>query len=70
MILLLLMIILISLGCSFLQDKSETQEVLKEFLKRAVNKFDANVKKIRSDNGTEFTNTQVEDFLDDEGYQA
>jgi hypothetical protein len=32
----------------FLQDKSETQEVLKKFLKRAQNEFDAKVKKIRS----------------------
>jgi transposase InsO family protein len=51
----------------FLQDESETQEVLKKFLKKAQNEFDAKVKKIRSDNGTEFKNTQVEDFLDDEG---
>jgi transposase InsO family protein len=50
----------------FLQDKSETQEVIKKFLKMAQNEFDAKVKKIRSDNGTEFKNTQVEDFLDKE----
>jgi hypothetical protein len=40
--------------------------VLKKFLKRAQNEFDAKVKKIRSDNDTEFKNTQVEDFLDEE----
>jgi transposase InsO family protein len=51
----------------FLQDKSETQEVLKKFLKRAQNKFDAKVKRIRSDNGTKFKNTQVEYYLDEEG---
>jgi transposase InsO family protein len=51
----------------FLQDKSETQEVLKKFLRRVQNEFDTKVKKIRSDNGTEFNNTQVEDFLDEEG---
>jgi transposase InsO family protein len=51
----------------FLQDKSETQEVLKKFLKMAQNEFDAKVKRIRSDNGTEFKNTQVEDYLDKEG---
>jgi hypothetical protein len=51
----------------FLQDKSETQEVLKKFLKRVQNKFDAKVNKIRSHNSTEFKNTQVEDFLDEEG---
>jgi hypothetical protein len=36
----------------FLQDKGETQEMLKKFLKRAQNQFDAKVKRIRSDNGT------------------
>jgi hypothetical protein len=51
----------------FLKDKSETQEVLKKFLRRAQNEFDAKVKKIRCDNSTEFKNTQVEDFLDEEG---
>jgi transposase InsO family protein len=51
----------------FLQDKSETQEVLKKFLRRAENEFDAKVKKIRSDNATKFENTQVEDFLNNEG---
>jgi transposase InsO family protein len=50
----------------FLQDKGETQEVLNKFLKRAQNEFDAKVKSIRSDNGTEFKNTQVEDYIDEE----
>jgi transposase InsO family protein len=50
----------------FLQDKSETQEVLKKFLRRTQNKFDAKIKKIRSDNNTEFKNTQVEDLLNEE----
>jgi hypothetical protein len=50
----------------FLHDKSETQEVLKKFLKSAQNEFDVKVKKIRSDNGSEFKNTQVEDYLDQE----
>jgi transposase InsO family protein len=40
--------------------------VLKKFLRRAQNEFDAKVKKIRRDNGTEFKNTQVEYFLDEE----
>jgi transposase InsO family protein len=51
----------------FLQDKSETTEVLKKFLRSAQNEFDIKVKKIRSDNGSEFKNTHVEDFLDEEG---
>jgi hypothetical protein len=33
---------------SFLQDKSETQEVIKKFLRRTQNEFDAKVKKIVS----------------------
>jgi hypothetical protein len=57
MVLLLLMIILASLGCSFCKDKSETEMVLKQFFKRAQNKFDAKVKRIRSDNRTNFKNT-------------
>jgi hypothetical protein len=48
----------------FLHDKSETHDFLKKFLKRAQNKFDAKVKKIRVDNGSKFGNTQVEDYLD------
>jgi transposase InsO family protein len=51
----------------FFHDKSETQEVLKKFLNRAQNEFDAKVKKIRSDNGSVFKNTQVKDYLDQEG---
>jgi transposase InsO family protein len=50
----------------FLQDKGKTQEVQKKFLRRAQNEFDAKVKRIRSDNGTEFKNSQVEDFRDEE----
>jgi hypothetical protein len=41
--------------------------VLKKFLKRAKNEFDAKVKRIRSGNGTEFMNTQMEYYLDEEG---
>jgi hypothetical protein len=43
--------------------------VLKKFLKRSQNKFDVKVKKIRSDNDTEFKSTQVEDFLNEEGFK-
>jgi transposase InsO family protein len=41
--------------------------VLKKFLKRAQNEFYAKVKKIRSNNGSEFKNTQAENYLDQEG---
>jgi transposase InsO family protein len=47
----------------FLQDKSETQGTLKRFLRRAQNEFELKAKKIRSDNGSEFKNLQVEEFL-------
>jgi transposase InsO family protein len=51
----------------FLQDKSETQGTLKRFLRRAQNEFELKVNKIRSDNGSEFKNLQVEEFLEEEG---
>jgi transposase InsO family protein len=47
----------------FLQDKSETQGTLKRFLRRAQNE----VKKIRSDNESEFKNLQLEEYLEEEG---
>jgi transposase InsO family protein len=51
----------------FLQDKSKIQGTLKRFLKRAQNEFELKVKKIRSDNGSEFKNLQVEEYLEKEG---
>jgi hypothetical protein len=50
-----------------LQDKTETQGTLKRFLRRAQNEFELKVKKIRSDNGSEFKNLQVEEYLEEEG---
>jgi transposase InsO family protein len=47
----------------FLQDKSETQGTLKRFLMRAQNEFELKVKKIRSDNGSEFKNLQWRSIL-------
>jgi hypothetical protein len=40
---------------------------LREFLRWAQNKFGLRIKKIRSDNGTEFKNSQIEGFLEEEG---
>jgi transposase InsO family protein len=51
----------------FLQYKLETQGTLKCFLRRAQNEFELKVKTIRSDNGFEFKNLQVEEFLEEEG---
>jgi transposase InsO family protein len=50
-----------------LQEKSQTQETLKRFLRRAQNEFKLTIKKIKSDNGTEFKNSQIEGFLEEEG---
>jgi transposase InsO family protein len=51
----------------FVQDKSETQSTLKRFLNRAQNEFELKVKKIRSDNGSEFKNLHVQEYLEEEG---
>ena len=51
----------------FLQEKSQTEETLKGFLRQAQNEFALRIKKIRSDNGTEFKNSQIEGFLEEEG---
>jgi transposase InsO family protein len=51
----------------FLKDKSETQGIFKKFARRAQNEFDMKIKRVRSDNGIEFRNTNIEDFLDEEG---
>jgi hypothetical protein len=44
----------------FLQEKSQTQETLKRFLRRDQNEFGLRIKRIRIDNGTEFKNSQIE----------
>jgi transposase InsO family protein len=51
----------------FLQDKSEAKGIVKKFIRIVQNEFELKVKNIRSDNGSEFRNTQVEEFLDEEG---
>nr|AAV44188.1 putative polyprotein [Oryza sativa Japonica Group] len=51
----------------FLHDKSEAQDVFKRFAKQAQNLYDLTIKRVRSDNGGEFKNTQVEEFLDEVG---
>jgi transposase InsO family protein len=51
----------------FLQEKSQTQDTLKRSLRLAKNEFGLRIKKIRSDNGTEFKNSQIEVFLEEEG---
>jgi transposase InsO family protein len=48
-------------------DKSEVQGKVKTFIRRAQMEFGLPIKKVRSDNGSEFRNTYVEEFLDEEG---
>jgi hypothetical protein len=51
----------------FLQEKSQTQETLKGFMRRSQNEFGLRIKKIKSNNGTKFKNSQIEGFLEEEG---
>jgi hypothetical protein len=54
------------LGVLFAEKNSNPRDLI-EILKRAQNEFGLRIKKIRSDNGTEFKNSQIEGFLDEEG---
>jgi hypothetical protein len=49
----------------FLQDKSEAKGIVKKFIRRVQNEFKLKVKNIRSANGSEVRNTQVEESLDE-----
>jgi transposase InsO family protein len=51
----------------FMKDKSKVHEIFKKFATRAQNEFDVKIKRVRSDNGTEFKNTNIEEYLDGEG---
>jgi hypothetical protein len=50
----------------FMKDKSKVHEIFK-FATRAQNEFDVKIKRVRSDNGTELKNTNIEEYLDEEG---
>jgi transposase InsO family protein len=51
----------------FLEDKGKTFQIFKKFATRAQNEFGSSMVKIRSDNGSEFRNTKVEEYCDGEG---
>jgi len=51
----------------FLEDKTEIALIFKKFAKRVQNEFETTIKKIRSDNGKEFDNSQVEEYCDEVG---
>jgi transposase InsO family protein len=48
-------------------DKCQVRDKVKTFVRRAQKEFGLPIKKVRSDNGIKFKNTQVEEFLDEEG---
>jgi transposase InsO family protein len=51
----------------FLVDKSDTFGTFKTFVKRIHNKFETTIKKMRSNNGSEFKNTRVDELCDEFG---
>ncbi|WVZ85245.1 hypothetical protein U9M48_032192, partial [Paspalum notatum var. saurae] len=51
----------------FLEDKTEVANVFSKFAKRAQNEFNTSIVKIRSDNGREFDNTNIEEYCDEVG---
>ena len=51
----------------FLHDKGEVHEIFNKFATRAQNEYGVKIKRVRSDNGTEFKNTNIEEYLDKEG---
>ena len=51
----------------FLHDKSKVASCFKKFTKRAQNKFEVKLKKIKSDNRKEFDNTNIEAYCDEVG---
>src|SRR4051812_5752461 len=51
----------------FFKKKSETQQTVIEFANEAQRQHNSNILAIRSDNGTEFKNYTLDEFLGDEG---
>ena len=51
----------------FLQDNASVASIFKKFAKNAQNQIDVKIKKIRSDNGKEFDNTNIEEYCEEVG---
>jgi transposase InsO family protein len=51
----------------FLVDKSNVFATFKSFVKGIHNEFETTIKRVRSDNGSEFKNTRIDEFCDDLG---
>jgi len=52
---------------AFLSDKSDAYDIFKLFIKRMQNEYETTIKKVRSDNGSEFKNTRVDELCDELG---
>jgi transposase InsO family protein len=55
------------LGILYEGQEQSSLKIFKKFATRAQNEFDVKIKRVRSDNGTEFKNTNIEEYLDEEG---
>jgi transposase InsO family protein len=51
----------------FLVDKSDVFATFKSFIKRVHNEFETTIKKVRSDNGSKFKNTRIDELYDEFG---
>ncbi|GJX67881.1 retrovirus-related pol polyprotein from transposon TNT 1-94 [Tanacetum coccineum] len=51
----------------FLRKKSQAPEIIMSFIRMVENQNDVKVKQIRTDNGTEFRNHELESFCDEKG---
>ena len=49
----------------FLVDKSDVFATFKSFVKVIHNEFEITIKRVRSDNGSEFKNTRIDELCDD-----
>ena len=67
MALLLLMIILVTHGYTLLLTNMKCRKSSNDFSSRASTNFGGKIKHIRSDNGTEFKNSGLDDYLDELG---
>jgi hypothetical protein len=48
----------------FLEDKSDVFVIFKSFVKGIHNEFETTIKRVRSDNGSEFKNTRIDELCD------
>ena len=51
----------------YLVDKSDVFATFKSFIKGIHNEFETTIKKVRSDNGSEFKNTRIDELCDEFG---